>query len=104
MLNHEEIIKKWTEIKAGVKNIWGDVDENDLEETKGNMQSVAVIIKKKYDEPNDSINKKLDQLMDSFDNETDKSFKVKDGVSSYHRSPIDEYDSSEIFESKKTYH
>jgi uncharacterized protein YjbJ (UPF0337 family) len=87
MLNQEQIKGKWDEIKGGVKNLWGKVTDDDLEKIKGNIQSVSGIVEEKYGESKESIAKKLDNLMDSFDNDTDKSLKLNDGESSYERNP-----------------
>ena len=88
MLNQEQIDFKWNEIKAGVRNIWGNISENELEGTKANISQIPNLIRKKYIETNESINQKLKQLMDTFDNETDKRHVLNDGISSYERSPI----------------
>lgn len=87
MLNQEQIRGKWTEIKGGVRNLWGEITDDDLEQTKGNLQTLAGIVQQKYGESKESIREKLDSLMDSFDNETDKSLKLNDGESSYQRNP-----------------
>lgn len=112
MLNQDQIKGKWIEIKGGVRNLWGDITDDDLEKTKGNIQSVAGIVQKKYGETKEEIKNKLDKLMSSFDNETDKSLKLNDGISSFERRPEDqttfslgetgegddEYDGEEIFD------
>ena len=87
MLTHEQIEGKWTEIKAGVRNLWGRISESELDQYKENLHSIADIIQDRYGETNESIHAKIDKLMDSFDNETDKSLKVNDGESSYERNP-----------------
>ena len=87
MLNQEQIKGKWDEIKGGIRNLWGKVTDDELEKTNGNIQSVAGIVQEKYGETKESIRKKLDTLMDSFDNKTDKSLKLNDGESSFERNP-----------------
>jgi hypothetical protein len=72
MLSQEQINFKWTEIKAGVRNIWSDISDSELDETKANISQIPNLISRKYLETNQSINQKLDKLMDTFDNETDK--------------------------------
>jgi uncharacterized protein YjbJ (UPF0337 family) len=89
MLTQEQIQGKWTEIKGGIRNVWGKISDEELDQTKGNILSIPALVAKKYNETNESIIKKLNTLMDSFDNETDKSLKLNDGESSYQRSPID---------------
>lgn len=112
MLNQHQIEGKWTEIKSGVRNLWGEITDDDLEKAKGNIQSIAGIVEEKYAETKEDIKKKLDKLMDSFDNDTDKSLKLNDGISSFERRPEDqtsfnfkeqgagddEYDGEEIFD------
>ena len=87
MLNQDQINGKWTEIKGGVRNLWGKITDDELERVKGNLQSVSGIVQEKYGETKESISRKLDTLMDSFDNETDKSLKINDGESSFERNP-----------------
>lgn len=89
MLNQEQIQGKWTEIKGGIRNLWGEITDAELEQLKGNIHAVSGIVQTKYGESKESIKEKMDSLMDSFDNETDKSLKLNDGESSYQRSPID---------------
>ncbi len=88
MLNQEQINFKWNEIKAGVRNIWGDISDHELDEAKANISQIPNLIRKKYIETYESINNKLQRLMDTFDNETDKGHLLNDGISSYQRSPI----------------
>ena len=52
------------------------------------MQSIDRIVENKYGERKESILKKLEVLMESFDNETDKSLTLNDGESSYRRNPL----------------
>lgn len=88
MLNQEQYRTLWPEIKQGLRNLWGKLDEQELDQTQGDLSSVATLVQDKYGEDKDSIRGKLDQLLDSFDNDTDKG---KDpDTSSYQRSPVNE--------------
>jgi len=87
MLNQDQINGKWVEIKGGVRNLWGKITDDELEKIKGNIQSVSGIVQEKYGESKESISHKLETLMNSFDNETDKSLKINDGESSFERNP-----------------
>lgn len=87
MLNQEQIMGKWNEIKGGVRNLWGNITEEELDNVKGDIQSLSGIVQNKNSESKESIKKKLQTLMDTFDNETDKSLKLNDGESSYERNP-----------------
>lgn len=87
MLDQQTIMGKWNEIKGGVRNLWGNITEEELDDVKGNFQSLSGIVQRKNSESKESIQKKLETLMDSFDNETDKSLKLNDGEASYQRNP-----------------
>jgi len=100
MLNQEQFKGKWTEIKGGIRNLWGDITDEELEKTKGNIHAVAGIVRKKNGESQESIQEKLDRLMDSFDNKTDKSLKLNDGISSFERKPVQGEEGHEYEEDK----
>ena len=87
MLNQEQIRGNWKEIMAGIRNIWGDISEYELEQTRGNIQAVSGIVQDRYGESSDSINQKLNKLMDSFDNETNRNMIRNDHQTSYQRNP-----------------
>jgi uncharacterized protein YjbJ (UPF0337 family) len=88
MLSKEQFQGKWIEIKSGFKNLWGEITDDEIESVKDNLQSIDRIVENKYGERKESILKKLEVLMESFDNETDKSLKLNDGESSYRRNPL----------------
>lgn len=87
MLNEEQFHGKWNEIKGGIKNLWGRLTDDELEQVKGNITEVSGIVEEKYGETKEEIKMKLDRLMDSFDNETDKD--ISPDVASYQRSPLE---------------
>ena len=87
MLNQEQIRGNWKEIMGGIRNIWGNISEEELEKTHGNIQAVSGIVQDRYGESNDSIQEKLDKLLDSFDNETNRNFIRNDHQTSYQRNP-----------------
>lgn len=87
MLNEEQFHGKWNEIKGGIKNLWGRLTDDELEQVKGNITEVSGIVEEKYGETKEEIKMKLDHLMESFDNDTDK--EISPDVSSYQRSPLE---------------
>ena len=104
MLSSNQIKGKWAEIKGGVRNLWGEITEDEIEQTKGNLYSLTEIVQQKYGESKESIIQKLDRLIASFDNETDKSLKINDGEASYQRNPtgvrsqdLNQVDTDEIY-------
>lgn len=89
MINQEIFEGKWKEFKGGVRTIWGRLTDDEVERTKGNLNSLAGMVQTKYGETLETIKKKLDQLLSSFDNESDRS-KQDLNQSSYQRSPIED--------------
>jgi uncharacterized protein YjbJ (UPF0337 family) len=87
MLNEEQIHGKWNEIKGGIKTLWGRLTDDELEQVKGNITEVSGFIEEKYGETKEEIKMKLDRMLDSFDNETDKG--ISPDVASYLRSPLE---------------
>jgi uncharacterized protein YjbJ (UPF0337 family) len=87
MLNQEQFEGKWDEIKGGIRNLWGKLTDDEVESVKGNVQEVTGLVERKYGDTKEEIKAKLDQLMDSFDNDTDK--KISPDVASYQRSPLE---------------
>lgn len=86
MLNQEQFNGKWNEIKGGIRNLWGKLTDDELESIKGNLTEVTGLVQQKYGDTKEEIRAKFDQLMDSFDNDTDKN--ISPDVDSYERSPL----------------
>ncbi len=85
MLTNEQFDRKWPEIKGGLRNLWGQLSEDEIEEARENVYAVTEVVEDRYQESREEIRKKIDQLMKSFDNDTDK--ETDPDVSSYHRRP-----------------
>lgn len=86
MLNEQQFEGKWTEIKGGIRNLWGKITDDELEQIKGNITEVSGLVEEKYGETKEEIKQKLTNLMNSFDNDSDKN--ISPDVSSYERSPL----------------
>lgn len=86
MLNQEQFEGKWKEIKGGIRNLWGRITDDELEQMKGNIDEVTGLVEERYGETKDEIRSKFRQLMDSFDNDSDKN--ITPNVDSFERSPL----------------
>ena len=89
MLSQEQFKTLWPEIKQGLRNLWGRLDNDELDRTEGDLSSIASLVEEKYTEGKGEIKEKLDHLMSSFDNPSDKG--QEPDVSSYKRMPFNEY-------------
>lgn len=86
MINQDQIRILWPQIKIGLMNLWGRLTNEELENTRADFSVIAEIIQEKYGEEREDIKLKLDNLMRSFDNDTDKG--IDPDKSSYRRSPV----------------
>ncbi len=87
MLDQDQFSRKWSEIKGAIRNVWGDIEEEELEESQGHLWSIYKIIKKHTMESEESIQDKLQTLLNSFDNDTDKKGSLLDSAS-FQRKPF----------------
>lgn len=86
MLNMEQYQAKWPEIRAGVRNLWGNLTEKEIEESKDDLFALSDVISDRSHESKEEIYIKMTHLLDSFDNDTDKN--ILPDTSSFMRSPL----------------
>ena len=94
MLNQEQFQGKWKEIKGGIRNLWGRLTDDEIEQYKGNITEVTGLVEERYGETKKEIREKLDHLMESFDNDSDKN--ITPNESSFARSPLTSADSENL--------
>lgn len=57
---NEEILKgEWIELKGEIKTQWGRLTENEIEETRGNIQSISGIIQQRYGAKKEEVKQQL---------------------------------------------
>ena len=89
--NEDKVKGQWSEVKGGVRKLWGQLTDDELEETKGDMTSITGLIQRKFGESKASIQEKLDGIFQEFQNQN------KDEVDDMdHDQSLDEYDKDEI--------
>lgn len=93
MLNEEQFRGKWNEIKGGIRTLWGRISDEELDEMQGDYTEVSGLVEERYGETKAEINKKLNQLMESFDNDSDKNIIFNE--TSYQRNPLRDRTSEE---------
>lgn len=77
--------QKWMEFKNGVRSLWADITPEEIDETQGNLEALAVRIQNHTGDTWEHIQEQIQSLLRSFDNETDK---YNYYISSYQRSPL----------------
>lgn len=76
---NDQIIKgKWAEFKGEVRKAWGELTDNDLEQTKGNVTAIGGLIQQRYGQVKDDVSAKLNELAGRYaDKAVDKTEDVK---------------------------
>ena len=87
MLDNIQIKQNWKEIKGAIQNVWAALSEAEIEATKGDFGSVSELVKSKYQEDESEIQKKIQRILSSFDNDTDRTHYF---TTSFGRSPLDD--------------
>lgn len=53
---------KWDQLKGQVRQEWGKLTEDDLQQAQGDREELVGRIKQKYGETTEQVSQKLDQL------------------------------------------
>ncbi len=79
---NEEILKgKWREIKGEIQKVWGKIKDDELEQTKGDLSSIAGLVQQKYGEGKSEFREKLSRLMERFgDKREETSREIKENL------------------------
>lgn len=79
---NDSIIKgKWDEFKGEVRKLWGDISENDLESTKGNLTAIGGLVQQKYGTLKDDVKSQFDTLVQRYgDKAVSASGQAKDAL------------------------
>lgn len=72
---------KWKEAKGEIQTAWGKLTGDDLEQTKGNMTSIAGLIQQRYGEKKEDVMEKLNGISKRFSADAaDKSERAKEDL------------------------
>lgn len=69
-MNEHTIKGKWNQIKGDIRNLWGNLADEDIDRAGGNMTSLAGVIQEKYGHAKDDITRKLDEIFAKYDSES----------------------------------
>jgi uncharacterized protein YjbJ (UPF0337 family) len=59
---------KWNEIKGEVQKAWGQLTNDELEQTKGDAKAIGGLIQQKYGQKQEDYHQKLSDILAKFDN------------------------------------
>ena len=63
-MNWDQVEGKWDEIKARVRQQWGKLTDDDLEQAAGRRDRLLGRLKQRYGETKENFGEKLDDLID----------------------------------------
>ena len=56
----------WNEFKGEVRKVWGKITGDELESTKGDMESISGLVQQKYGHTKDEVSQKLTEMKDKY--------------------------------------
>ncbi len=65
-MNQDVIQGKWSEIKGEIRKAWGNVTGDELEQAKGNLDSISGIIQQRYGQRKEDVSEKLNNIVQRF--------------------------------------
>lgn len=57
---------KWDEFKGEVRKMWGKITGDEIESTKGDVESLSGLLQQKYGYKKDEVSQKLGELRDRY--------------------------------------
>lgn len=60
---------KWREIKGDLRKAWGKITDDEWEQTKGNVTSMAGILQQRYGFAKDDAASKINSVLERYDND-----------------------------------
>lgn len=65
----------WTEVKGEIRKVWGKITGDELESTKGDVESISGLVQQKYGHTKDEVSAKLTEMKDRFAEQTKSSLR-----------------------------
>jgi uncharacterized protein YjbJ (UPF0337 family) len=66
MMNEDIAKGKWTQIKGEIQKTWGKITGDELEQTKGDMKSIAGLVQERYGLAKEDADRRLSELSERF--------------------------------------
>jgi uncharacterized protein YjbJ (UPF0337 family) len=66
-MNRDTIQGKWKEIKGDLRKTWGKITDDEWEQTKGDVTSMAGILQQRYGFAKDDAASKINSVIDRYD-------------------------------------
>lgn len=84
-MNNDMASGKWNEIKGEIKRVWGELTDDELEKSKGDMTAIGGIIQQRYGQKKEEVSSGLKGIYDRFSGKVaDKTQKIKEDLRDQH--------------------
>lgn len=70
-MNNDTIKGKWLEIKGDIQKAWGNLTDDELEKTKGDLKSIQGLIQQKYGQAQETYSQKLSDIFGKYSDKKD---------------------------------
>jgi uncharacterized protein YjbJ (UPF0337 family) len=78
-MSNSNLEGKWTEIKGEIKTMWGNLTGDELESTKGNLESIVGLIQQKYGAAKDDVSERVKAVFGKYEHKANvKTEQTKD--------------------------
>lgn len=65
-MNKDMIQGKWKEIKGDLRKTWGNITDDEWEQTKGDATAIAGVLQQRYGIAKDDAQRKVSKVMDKY--------------------------------------
>ena len=63
-INQDIVNGKWLELKGEIRKAWGNLTSDEIEQTKGDITSIAGLVLQKYGEGQEKFQQKLSGILE----------------------------------------
>lgn len=65
-MNKDIASGKWSEFKGEIKKLWGDLTDNELDRTNGNVDAIGGLLQQKYGSLKEDVKAGFDKLVSRY--------------------------------------
>ena len=72
MMNEDILKGKWTELKGEIRSKWGNMTDDELDKSNGNVVSIIGLIQQKYGAKKEEVQEQMNGIMAKFAQKTEE--------------------------------
>lgn len=63
MINENILGGKWKMVKGEIQKVWGKLTDDELEQTRGNINQLSGLVQKRYGENQESVRARINEFL-----------------------------------------